>query len=335
MDRMQQLEQWLQHTLAQPYELSVASADASFRRYFRVSSVQGSMIVMDAPPDKEDSLPFVTIARLFHQAGVPVPEVIAQDLKQGFLLLTDLGDTTLLQVLQQQQEDTPKVIDAYLNAIDILLTLQSASQPNILPNYDAELLMREMRLFDTWYVAQHCQVKLSEQQQAVLDASYQTLLDNILAQPRGYVHRDYHSRNLMQTATGALAVLDFQDAVYGPLSYDLVSLLKDAYIRWDEPLVLDLAIRYWQLARQKGLALPSDFADFYRDFEWMGAQRHIKVLGIFARLYYRDGKQRYLQDIPLVLDYLCKVCERYVELAPMLKLLHALEGKQPSVGYTF
>ena len=176
---------------------------------------------------------------------------------------------------------------------------------------------------------------LDQGQQELLNNIYQQLLSNFLAQPVAYVHRDYHSRNLMVREDGSLGVLDFQDAVYGPLTYDLVSLLKDAYIRWDEELVLDLVIRYWQLAKKRGLAVTEDFAEFYRDFEWMGAQRHIKVLGVFARLYHRDGKDGYLKDMPLVMDYLRKVCERYIELNPMLKLLNQIEGKQAQVGYTF
>jgi aminoglycoside/choline kinase family phosphotransferase len=195
--------------------------------------------------------------------------------------------------------------------------------------------MREMRLFDEWYIAKHVGVTLDQGQQELLNNIYQQLLSNFLAQPVAYVHRDYHSRNLMVREDGSLGVLDFQDAVYGPLTYDLVSLLKDAYIRWDEELVLDLVIRYWQLAKKRGLAVTEDFAEFYRDFEWMGAQRHIKVLGVFARLYHRDGKDGYLKDMPLVMDYLRKVCERYIELNPMLKLLNQIEGKQAQVGYTF
>ena len=335
MDRMQQIQTWLAQVLSgQDYQIAPASADASFRRYFRVSLAHQTLILMDAPPDKEDSKPFVQVDQLFAQAGIPVPELIAQDLSQGFLLLSDFGNTTLLQALQQQSE-TPNIIDLYLKAIQILLDMQVASQPNQLPAYDEALLTRELRLFDEWYIPKHLGVTLDETQQALLDSTYQTLLQNILAQPVAYVHRDYHSRNLMLREDGSLGVLDFQDAVYGPLTYDLVSLLKDAYIRWDEELVLDLVIRYWQMAKKRGLAVPEDFAEFYRDFEWMGAQRHIKVLGIFARLYHRDGKDGYLKDMPLVMDYLRKTCERYIELAPMLKLLNQLEGTQPAVGYTF
>ena len=335
MDRLQQLNHWLEQTLpGQTYQISPASADASFRRYFRVTTDNHSLIAMDAPPDKENSAPFVKVDKLLAASGIPVPELIAQDLQQGFLLLSDFGSTTLLAAVQNQQE-VPKIIDLYLQAIEILIEMQVASQPNQLPPYDEALLMREMRLFDEWYIAKHVGVTLDQGQQELLNNIYQQLLSNILAQPVSYVHRDYHSRNLMVREDGSLGVLDFQDAVYGPLTYDLVSLLKDAYIRWDEELVLDLVIRYWQLAKKRGLAVAEDFAEFYRDFEWMGAQRHIKVLGVFARLYHRDGKDGYLKDMPLVMDYLRKVCERYIELNPMLKLLNQIEGKQAQVGYTF
>jgi aminoglycoside/choline kinase family phosphotransferase len=336
LDRLEQLQHWLNEVLSsQQYELTTASADASFRRYFRATlSNDESYIVMDAPPDKEDSHPFVRVATLFEQAGIPVPKIFAQDLAQGFLLLSDFGNTTLLMQLQAA-EQTPQVIDAYLKAIQILVEMQLASREDELPAYDEALLMREMRLFDEWYVGKHLQLTLSEDQQKVLDGTYQTLLKNILAQPKGYVHRDYHSRNLMVKSDGNLGVLDFQDAVYGALTYDLVSLLKDAYISWDEELILDLTVRYWQLAKQRGLPVPHDFADFYRDFEWMGAQRHIKVLGIFARLYHRDGKAAYLNDMPLVMNYLQSVCARYIELAPLFKLLGQLDNKPVQTGYTF
>ncbi len=335
MDRLQQLHRWLKQTLmGQTFQISPASADASFRRYFRVTTAQQSMIAMDAPPDKEDSAPFVKIDQLFEAAGIAVPKLIAQDLKQGFLLLSDFGNTTLLMALEQQR-DIPKVVDLYLQAIDVLIDMQLASQPNLLPPYDEALLRRELGLFDEWYIGQHLGVQLDAEQQQDLHQIYQQLLANILAQPLVYVHRDYHSRNLMVRDDGSLGVLDFQDAVYGPLSYDLVSLLKDAYIRWDEELVLDLVIRYWQKAKQRGLPVAVDFAEFYQDFEWMGAQRHIKILGIFARLYHRDGKSGYLKDMPLVMDYLVRVCERYIELKPMLRLLNQLDGKQAEVGYTF
>ena len=223
-----------------------------------------------------------------------------------------------------------------IRASNALIKMQLASKPAVFPPYDEALLAREMQLFPDWYVTKHLKATLTDAQQQVMNKTFAMLNANILAQPKVYVHRDYHSRNLMvQENSHDLGVLDFQDAVYGPITYDLVSLLKDAYISWEEDQILDWAVRYWQSARQAGLPMSEDFAEFYRDFEWMGAQRHIKVLGVFARLYHRDGKDGYLKDMPLVMDYLRKVCERYIELNPMLKLLNQIEGKQAQVGYTF
>ena len=226
--------------------------------------------------------------------------------------------------------------DLYRDASNALIKLQLASKPEVFSPYDEALLTREMQLFPDWYVAKHLNVTLTDAQQEVMNKTFAVLNANILAQPKVYVHRDYHSRNLMvQTNSHDLGVLDFQDAVYGPITYDLVSLLKDAYISWDEDQVLDWAVRYWQSARKAGLPMSEDFAEFYRDFEWMGAQRHIKVLGIFARLYHRDGKDGYLKDMPLVMDYLRRVCDRYLELKPFLRLLDELAGVEYKPGYTF
>ena len=334
MDRKLQLENWLAQVLAgQSFTLTTASADASFRRYFRVHVQHETLIAMDAPPPQEDCTPFVDVAKLMLDAGLHVPKVIAQDLTQGFLLLSDLGDDTYLSQL-----NADNALALYGDATDALIKLQRASAPNVLPPYDEALLNREMQLFPDWYIAKHLGIALTANQNAVLRASFDALNANILAQGQVYVHRDYHSRNLMvcQGKSGHNpGVLDFQDAVYGAITYDLVSLLKDAYIAWDEEQVIDWAVRYWQPAKKAGLPVPHDFSEFYRDFEWMGAQRHIKVLGIFARLYHRDGKDGYLKDMPLVMAYLRKVCGRYIELRPMLKLLNTLEGHQEKAGYTF
>lgn len=321
------IAQALQHA---NYTLTTASADASFRRYFRVHAHNETFIAMDAPPPQENCEPFVRIAKLFGDAGLNVPKVIAQDLARGFLLLNDLGDDTYLSKINA--ENAPKL---YADASNALIQLQLASQPNVLPDYDEALLTREMQLFPDWYIAKHLNVTLDEKQQAVLINTFNVLNKNILAQAQVYVHRDYHSRNLMMTQENNPGVLDFQDAVYGAITYDLVSLLKDAYISWDEELIIDWLVRYWQNARKAGLPVPEDFSEFYRDFEYMGAQRHIKVLGIFARLYHRDGKAGYLKDMPLVMDYLRKVCERYVELRPMLRLLDSLSGQDqhPDANY--
>lgn len=330
-NRQQQLSAWLQQVLAAAdFKLSIASADASFRRYFRVHLADKTWIAMDAPPAQEDSASFVKVATMLFAAGLNVPEVIKQDLEQGFLLLTDLGDDTYFAKLNA--DNAPML---YGQATDALIKLQLAGGAAALPKYDAAMLNREMQLFPDWYVAKHLNLTLTPEQQAVLDKTFDLLTQNILAQAQVAVHRDYHSRNLMLSAHNNPGILDFQDAVCGAISYDLVSLLKDAYIGWDEEQIIDWAVRYWQPAKKAGLPVPDDFSEFYRNFEWVGAQRHIKVLGIFARLSHRDGKNSYLQDLPLVMAYLRKVCERYVELRPMLRLLNQLEQSQPQVGYSF
>ena len=333
MQRLQQLSDWLHQQIPDTsFNIAPASADASFRRYFRVSFNDGqTRIAMDAPPQHEDCRPFVCVAKLFEQASTHVPHVYAQDLERGFLLLSDLGNTTYLQALEQGTR-TPR--ELYGAATDALIRIQLASRDNELPLYDEALLQREMRLFPDWYIAKHLNTKLDEKQSAKLDTVFQRILQNNLAQPRVYVHRDFHSRNLMVSDPNP-GILDFQDAVYGPITYDLASLFKDAYIRWEEAEILDWLIRYWEKARKAGLPVHQDFADFYRDYEWMGVQRHIKVLGIFARLYHRDGKESYLKDMPLVMDYLRRACARYIDLKPLLNLLDVLEQKKPEVGFTF
>lgn len=333
MDRKIELEHWLQETLdSQSFTLTTASSDASFRRYFRVHLGDKTLIAMDAPPPQEDCRPFVKVANMLLDAGLNAPKVIAQDLERGFLLLSDLGDATYLQHLNN---DTAQML--YLDATNALIKLQLASKQHDLPPYDEALLTREMQLFPDWYVAKHLGFSMNSEQQGWLQQTFEALNKNILAQGQVTVHRDYHSRNLMVTPQiddrHSPGILDFQDAVHGAITYDLVSLLKDAYIQWDEEQVIDFAVRYWEPAKKAGLPVPQDFSEFYRNFEWMGAQRHIKVLGIFARLYHRDGKDGYLKDMPLVMHYLRKVCERYVELRPMLRLLDALEGKVPRPKY--
>jgi aminoglycoside/choline kinase family phosphotransferase len=337
-NRNQELHDWLSPILKNDFQqtdftLTTASADASFRRYFRVHLSDKTLIAMDAPPPQENCEPFVQIAQLFGAAGLNVPKVLAQDLTRGFLLLSDLGDVTYLS--QLNKDNAPAL---YHDANMALIKLQLASKKGVLPDYDEALLTREMQLFPDWYIAKHLNITLDDKQKAVLKQAFELLNRNILAQPQVYVHRDYHSRNLMVCSgeTGQNpGVLDFQDAVYGAITYDLVSLLKDAYIEWDEELIIDWLVRYWQEARKAGLPVPTDFSELYRDFEYMGAQRHIKVLGIFARLYHRDGKDGYLKDMPLVMRYLRKVCERYVELRPLLRLLDTLEGQEnhPDANY--
>lgn len=330
MERIELMHDWLHSRFPDGrWSVTPASADASFRRYFRVSVDDATHIVMDAPPQHEDCGPFLHVAKLFAAAGAHVPEIIDQDLRQGFLLLSDLGSTTYLQALDEDNADV-----LYRDAIDALVKIQLASRPDALPPYDEALLLRELRLFPEWYVGKHLQTDLSASQQEMLERTFALITLNNLAQPKVYVHRDYHSRNLMASSPNP-GVLDFQDAVYGPITYDLASLFKDAYIRWDEERVLDWTIRYWERAKKAGLPVNADFYEFYRDFEWMGVQRHIKVLGIFARLCHRDGKEGYLKDMPLVMTYLRKACERYNALGPLLRLLDDLENKQDAVGYSF
>lgn len=332
MERLAQLQSWLaQRHPGRPFDLQPASADASFRRYFRVRFADDPTprIVMDAPPSHEDCRPYLHVAQLFGAAGAHVPAILDQDLAQGFLLLSDLGGTTYLDALTPDNAH-----NLYADALGALIAIQCASQPGQLPEYDRALLTRELELFPVWYLGRHKGVQLTDGEANTLYAAFEAILAVNLAEPQVYVHRDFHSRNLM-VSTPNPGVLDFQDAVYGPLSYDLASLFKDAYIRWDEEFTLDLLARYWETARKLGLPVRADFGDFHRDYEWMGVQRHLKVLGIFARLYHRDGKEGYLKDMPLVMDYLRRACQRYRELGPLLKLLDAVEGRERDVGYTF
>ncbi|MGB7542344.1 MAG: phosphotransferase [Burkholderiales bacterium] len=325
------MRQWLEATLGNgDFRLARASDDASFRRYFRIcrADARPSLIAMDAPPEKEDCRPFVHVAGLFAEAGVHVPAIHAQDPGRGFLLLSDLGDTPYLDALDSGNADR-----LYGDALDALLRIQLASRPGALPDYSRELLERELRLFPDWYVARQLERGLDARQREALEQSFSILLANNLGQPRVFVHRDYHSRNLM-VCEPCPGILDFQDAVYGPITYDLVSLLRDAYIAWEEERVIDWAVRYWDMARKAGLPVAGDFADFYRDLEWMGAQRQLKVLGIFARLFYRDGKAGYLKDQPRVMRYLRRTCERYRELAALARLLDEIEPHEKRVGCT-
>ena len=335
--RVQQLTEWLSALPAdlgiETASLSVASADASFRRYFRVQAGESHLIVMDAPPSHEDCKPFIHVAELFGRA-VNVPKILAQDLAQGFLLLSDLGSTTFLAALEQ---DNSQANVLYKDALNALVQLQKSSTTNELPLYDRERLLNEMLLFPQWYLGVHKNFTLDDKQTAQLTQVFNVLLENNLAQAQVWVHRDYHSRNLMQVGTDNPGILDFQDALYGPITYDLVSLLRDAYIEWPEAQQIDWLVRYWEVARKEGLNVPTAFDAFYKDFEYMGLQRHLKVLGIFARLYHRDGKSGYLKDLPLVLKYTRQVAARYREFAPLLHLLDAVEqdGEKTQVGYTF
>jgi N-acetylmuramate 1-kinase len=319
--RREALQRWLQAALqGARFTLAPASEDASFRRYFRAALDDGrSFVAMDAPPDKEDCRPFVRVAGLLREAGVHAPEVLAEELSQGFLLLTDLGTRTYLQVL-----DAANAAALYADATDTLVRWQRASRPDVLPPYDEALLRREMQLFPEWYVARHKGVALAPGQKEDLETVFSLLARSALAQAPVYVHRDYMPRNLMVCEPNP-GVLDFQDAVYGPISYDMASLMRDAFISWDEERVIDWTARYWEKAKHAGLPVDADFGEFWRAFEWMGLQRHLKVLGIFARINYRDGKPKYLQDTPRFVGYARAVAGRYRDLAPLLRVLDALE----------
>lgn len=298
-------------------EFGAASADASFRRYFRLTCLDGSAswVLMDAPPERENCEPFIRIAALLAQAGLNVPQVLHEDLAQGFLLLSDLGRQTYLHVIDEHNADA-----LFEDAIEALVKLQLASKPGVLPPYDRALLERELALFPDWFVARHLDRSFTPAQAAAWDAVCTLLLESALAQPQVYVHRDYMPRNLMRSEPNP-GVLDFQDAVYGPVTYDVVCLFKDAFLSWPETSVARWIVRYRERAATAGIAQPQDFQ---RALDWMGLHRHLKVLGIFARIRHRDGKPQYLEDAPRFIRYVREVASKYVELAPLLQLLDEL-----------
>ena len=376
-------EAWLAPLVAShqllPATLRPASADASFRRYLRIDTAQGaSCIVMDAPPDKENCRPFVQVQALMAEAGLNVPQILAWDEAGGFMLLTDLGKQTLIELLQP--ENPQAALQWYLQATDVLLDWQKASRPGVLPAYDEPLLRRELSLFPDWYLARHRGVTLTDKQQATLDNAFNLIVAHNLAAPSVFVHRDFMTRNLMAPtlgtdvsslplsgegltdsrdpgalaalgrpgggsgagSAGALGVLDFQDAVYGPITYDIASLLRDAFISWEEEFVIDVTVRYWEKARKAGLlgansasGWGADFGEFYRAVEWMGLQRHLKVAGIFARLTLRDDKPKYLADAPRFLHYIRSTANRYRQLGPLLQLVDEIEGTTPVTGFAY
>jgi aminoglycoside/choline kinase family phosphotransferase len=339
-ERERAFHQWL-HAVAGPHgldpsSLRPASADASFRRYLRVDGTQGSRIVMDAPPDKEDCRPFVKVAALMADAGLHVPRVLAWDEPQGFMLLDDLGRQTMIEVVDPARPDANRPL--YERAIDALVAWQLASRPGVLPPYDEAVLQRELALFPDWYLARHRGVAVEGKLRETLDGAFRLIVARNLASPSVYVHRDFMPRNLMIPGTAGeprLGVLDFQDALYGPITYDIASLMRDAFLSWDEEFVLDITVRYWEKALKAGLPVDRDFGEFYRAVEWMGLQRHLKVAGIFARLTLRDGKPKYLADTPRFIAYIRATAGRYRELAPLLQLVDSVEGTQAATGFAF
>ena len=320
--RLVSLRGWLR-TLAPRYgliesSLRPASVDASSRRYFRVDSGEGSLIAMDAPPATEDSRPFVRVAELMRAAGVHVPDILVSDFGQGFLLLSDLGAQTYLTSLSDSNAD-----QLFGDAIDALIRWQLSTVEGSLPPYDEELLRRELGLFPEWFIARHLQQTLTTMQNATLAQVFSRIVAANLTQSRVFVHRDYMPRNLMVSKPNP-GVLDFQDAVIGPIAYDVVSLFRDAFISWDNTRVRGWVHLYFDRARAVGLPVGTDFEAFWRGCEWMGLQRHLKVLGIFARIRYRDGKPHYLTDAPRFIGYVRPVVERYDELAPLARLFDEL-----------
>lgn len=344
--RARAFEQWLAPLVPKfsllRASLAPASADASFRRYLRLETTDRScpsVIVMDAPPEHEDCRPFVHVDELMRAAGLRVPHILAWDEPHGFMLLSDLGQRTLLDALTDASP--AKAQTALVEATKLLVQWQLASRPGELPVFDEALLRRDLGLFPEWYAGRYRQHTLTAEEKATWNKTADLIVARALAAPSVYVHRDFMPRNLMPgqpLADGGdseLGILDFQDAVLGPITYDIASLMRDAFHSWDEELVLDVTIRYWQSARAAGLPVPEDFSDFWIDVEWMGLQRHLKVLGIFARITLRDGKPKYLADTPRFIRYVRATCSRYRELAPLLRLIDRIEGIEPQVGYTF
>ncbi len=318
-ERREALERWVAEQWGEPGAVAVpASTDASFRRYFRFARGDETQVAMDAPPPGEDCKPFVEVAALFGEAGVHVPRVLAQDLPRGFLLLEDLGQQTYLHVLDEHNAD-----ELFAAAIDALLKIQLASRPGVLPPYDEAVLRRELELFPRWYLETHRQWEIDSELRTTLDAVFEVLVQSALAQNRVFVHRDYMPRNLM-ISEPLPGVIDFQDALYGPISYDPICLFKDAFLSWPEARVTGWLRQYWERAREAGLPVPSSFERFHKDCDLMGAQRHLKVMGIFARIFYRDGKPAYLEDVARFEAYLRQVASRHVELAPLEALFDRL-----------
>jgi N-acetylmuramate 1-kinase len=333
--RDQLVTDWVAGRFAdQAVRITPASADASFRRYFRLTWPDGgTRILMDAPPEKEDCKPFIHVAGLLATAKLAAPRVLDQDLENGFLLLTDLGRVGYLDALNADLSLADTLMRPVL---DVLVAWQLSTRASTLPPYDATLLRRELDLFPEWFVGRHLGYQLSADETAMLDRTFKFLINSALAQPKVFTHRDFMPRNLMvveSAETLTPGIIDFQDAVMGPIAYDVVSLFRDAFISWDEEQEIDWVVRYWEKARAAGLPLRPDFGDFWRDYELMGLQRHLKVLGIFCRLKYRDGKDKYSEDLPRFMNYARKTAARYIPLKPLLNLLDTLEGNTEQIGY--
>ena len=331
--RLTHLQNWLA-TLApalgiDPDTLRPASSDASFRRYFRVDLNGGTAIIMDAPPAHEDCRPFLHIGQRLQEAGLNVPRILAQDLQQGFLLLSDLGTHTYYQAIREGLDDAA-LQSLYRPALHALVQMQQAPSDD-LPRYNSQGVAQELAIFREWYIQKHCGAQLSPQEDSALNEIFTALAADNTAQPTVLVHRDYHSPNLMLPAAlgEQPGIIDFQDAVAGPITYDIASLVTDARHTWEEDQQLDWAIRYWEAARAAGLPVGDDFALFHRAYEWMGLQRNLRILGVFVRLSQRDGKHHYLEHLPRVSGYVRQVASRYGVFRPLMRLLDRLEGVQP------
>ena len=315
--RLEQLKVWLNNNDVSFQSLEPASADASFRRYFRIIDNANSFIVMDAPPEKEDCQPFVDVAQRLFDLGLNVPEVLLQDLEQGFLLLGDLGSTVFLSELNNK-----KVDEMYIAAMNSILLMQKDNTFS-LPAYDETLLRQELNLFPDWYFEKQLDIRVTPEHNNILEETFEALIKNALEQPQVFVHRDYHSRNLMVNKKDPQlpGVIDFQDAVIGAVTYDLVSLLKDCYINWPREKIEEWVTYFQSEAEKQNIIKPVSREAFLRWFDLMGLQRHLKVAGIFSRLKHRDGKTGYLKDIPRTMDYVFDVLERYPEFNALKKLL--------------
>ncbi|MFZ2266842.1 MAG: phosphotransferase [Azonexus sp.] len=334
MSRDQLVTDWVASRFpGQTVNITPASADASFRRYFRLTWPDGSTrILMDAPPEKEDCKPFIHVAGLLAKADLAAPRILDHDLDNGFLVLTDLGRIGYLDALNADLSLADTLMRPVL---DVLVKWQLASKASTLPPYDATLLRRELELFPEWFIGRHLGYTLNDDEKNMLDRTFKFLINSALAQPKVFTHRDFMPRNLMlveSAETLTPGIIDFQDAVYGPIAYDVVSLFRDAFISWEEEQEIDWVIRYWEKARAAGLPVRPDFGEFWRDYELMGLQRHLKVLGIFCRLKYRDGKEKYSEDLPRFMNYARKTAGRYIALKPLLNLLDTLEGNTLQEG---
>ncbi len=311
--------------------IRVASADASFRRYFRIDAEKApTLILMDAPPEREPIGPYLKVQALMQSAGLNVPKIYEASVENGFILMSDLGTKTYLDILSEEN-----AASLFEGAIEELVFWQKASQDGVLPNYDEAVLRREINLFPEWYIDRHRHYTMTEKEKGNLERVFSKILENNLSQAKVFVHRDYMPRNLMASEGKLPGVIDFQDALYGPVSYDIASLFRDAFISWPEDFVIDQTIRYWEKARAAGIPVPVDFGTFWRDVEWMGLQRHLKVLGIFARINYRDGKPKYLADTPRFVEYVRRTANRYDELKSLNYLLDRFEEGKSVEATTF